>query len=93
MVFAIQAFPHEIPSTTLDEHVVIGGEYFDVLTGTYELEILDRDKYILHLYSTFEINTTFNFYAGWWAKWIMKDIQDNILRIQKSRSESVIHRQ
>ena len=29
MVFTIKAYPHEIPSTTLDEHVVIGG---DILT-------------------------------------------------------------
>ncbi|MBX2978818.1 MAG: hypothetical protein KF905_05945 [Flavobacteriales bacterium] len=87
MVFHIEARPHEIPSTTLDEHVVVGGNYFDVLQGTYELEQLGEQKFRLHLYSTFEMNTTFNFYASWWARWIMKDIQNNILRVQKIRSE------
>ena len=87
MVFDIKAYPHEIPSTTLDKHVVIGGDYFDVLEGTYELEKLDNGKKRLHLYSYFKMNTTFNFYAGWWAKWIMKDIQNNILKVQKHRSE------
>lgn len=87
MVFDIKAYPHEIPSTTLDKHVVIGGDYFDVLEGTYELEKLDNGKNRLHLYSYFKMNTTFNFYAGWWAKWIMKDIQNNILKVQKQRSE------
>lgn len=40
-----------------------------------------------HLYSYFKLNTTFNFYAGWWAKWIMKDIQYNILQVEKERAE------
>ncbi len=87
MTFTIKAFPYEIPSTTLDEHVVIGGNYFDVLNGTYEIEKLPNGKNRLHLYSHFKVKTTFNFYAGWWAKLIMKDIQNNILQIEKKRSE------
>jgi hypothetical protein len=89
MVFTIKAYPHEIPSTTMDEHVVIGGNYFDVLDGTYELERLSNKTYRLHLYSHFKLSTTFNFYASWWAKWIMKDIQNNILQIEKARAEKV----
>lgn len=88
MVFSIKAYPHEIPSTTLDEHLVIGGNYFDVLNGTYELESLGDSTYRLHLYSKFKLNTTFNFYAGWWATWIMKDIQNNILQVEKERAEN-----
>ncbi|MEY4931407.1 MAG: hypothetical protein RI909_2131 [Bacteroidota bacterium] len=87
MVFSIKAYPHEIPSTTMDEHVVIGGAYFDVLNGTYELEKLTDTTHRLHLYSHFELNTTFNFYASWWARWIMKDIQNNILQVEKQRAE------
>lgn len=89
MVFSIKAYPHEIPSTTLDEHVVIGGEYFDVMNGTYELEPLQEGVHRLHLYSTFKMNTTFNFYAGWWGTWIMKDIQNNILQVEKYRAEQI----
>ncbi|WP_232064947.1 SRPBCC family protein [Rhodocytophaga rosea] len=87
MVFTIKAYPHQIPSTTLDEHLVIGGDYFDVLNGTYELEKLPNGLHRLHLYSHFKMNTTFNFYAGWWGKWIMKDIQNNILLVEKTRAE------
>lgn len=90
MVFSIKAYPHEIPSTTMDEHVVIGGEFFDVLEGTYEIEKLENGKIRLHLKSSFEMKTTFNFYAGWWGKMIMKDIQNNILKINKKRSESEV---
>ncbi len=87
MTFQIKALPHEIPLTTMDEHLVIGGKYFDVLNGTYELERLSENTYRLHLYSIFKLNTTFNVYASWWAIYIMKDIQNNILQIEKSRSE------
>ena len=88
MVFSIKAYPHEIPSTTMDEHVVIGGQYFDILNGTYELEKIDNVTNRLHLYSHFKLTTTFNFYANWWAKWIMKDIQQNILQVEKQRAET-----
>ena len=87
MEFSIKAFPYEIPSTTLDKHVVIGGDYFDVLDGTYELQKINETTYRLHLYSHFKLTTTFNFYAGYWALWIMKDIQNNILQVIKQRAE------
>jgi hypothetical protein len=87
MHFSIKANPYEIPSTTMDKHVVIGGNYFDVLDGTYVLQQLSPGTYRLHLYSHFKMTTTFNFYASWWAGWIMKDIQNNILQVVKERAE------
>ena len=87
MFFSIKADPYEIPSTTMDKHIIIGGEYFDVLDGTYELEHLHDDLYRLQLYSHFTLRTTFNFYAGWWAGLIMKDIQNNILQVLQTRCQ------
>lgn len=87
MRFSIDANPYEIPSTTMDEHVVVGGEFFDVIDGVYELEQLDATTHRLHLYSHFSLRTSFNFYASVWARWIMLDIQDNILQVQKARAE------
>jgi hypothetical protein len=89
MVFSIKGNPYEIPSTTLDKHIMIGGDFFDVLNGTYELEKLNATTYRLHLYSHFRLNTTFNFYASYWARWIMEDIQNNILRVEKERAENM----
>jgi len=87
MAFSIRADPHTIPSTTMDEHVIIGGKYFNVLDGTYRLEQRSDSVYRLHLYSHFTMNTSFNFYASWWAGMIMKDIQNNILRVIQTRCE------
>lgn len=69
----------------MDKHVVIGGEYFEVLDGTYRLEDLGNGRCRLHLYSHFALKTDFNFYASLWAGWIMKDIQNNILRVIQTR--------
>ncbi|QKJ32175.1 hypothetical protein HQ865_21220 [Mucilaginibacter mali] len=88
MDFSIKANPYEIPSTTMDKHVVIGGDYFDVLNGTYILQQTGKGTYRLHLYSHFKLTTTFNFYASWWAGWIMSDIQNNILQVIKQRAET-----
>ncbi|RZJ55977.1 MAG: hypothetical protein EOO44_01340 [Flavobacterium sp.] len=88
MKFQIKANTFDIPSTTLDEHILIGGEYFDMLNGTYELKKISENKYNLILYSNFSMKTTFNSYAGVWGKWIMKDIQNNILKVIKQRSEN-----
>lgn len=88
MSFSITPLTDKIPPTTLDEHVTVGGKYFTVLDGTYELVPKGRDTYELVLYSHFNMNTTFNFYSGLWAKWIMQDIQNNILGIIKSRCEN-----
>ncbi|HVW59688.1 MAG TPA: hypothetical protein VHC48_06630 [Puia sp.] len=87
MYFSIKADPHAIPSTTMDEHIVIGGDYFDVLDGTYELEKTGDRNYRLHLYSHFILKTNFNFYASWWAGLIMKDIQKNILQVIRTRCQ------
>ena len=89
MNFSIKANTFEIPSTTFDEHILIGGEFFDVLQGTYRLEKIDDSKFRLHLVSEFKMNTTFNFYASIWGRWIMKDIQENILEVIKTRSEKM----
>lgn len=88
LAFDIIADPKSIPPKALDEHVMVGGKYFDVLEGKYEIEKVNDKKIILHLTSQFRISTRFNFYSGLWSKLIMKDIQENILDIIKKRSEA-----
>ncbi|MBS1663203.1 MAG: hypothetical protein JST68_19325 [Bacteroidetes bacterium] len=87
MRFSINADPSKVPPTAMDEHIVIGGAYFDVLDGTYRLERLGSGVYRLHLYSHWVLKTPLNFYASWWAGWIMKDIQNNILQVIQTRCE------
>lgn len=78
----------DIPPTTFDQHVVVGGEYFDVLSGTYELEKVTDNQFILHLSSEHRLNTRFNWYTQIWTNFFMNDIQRNILEVVKKRAES-----
>ncbi len=87
LVFAIKADPASIPPTTLDPHVTIGGQYFDVLEGRYWIEPVGEHRVILHLESTHRLSTRFNFYSRWWSDFIMRDIQNNILKIIRQRCE------
>lgn len=65
----------------------IGGPYFDVIEGRYEIEPLAEDRVILHFTSTHRLSTRFNGYGGWWTDLFMRDVQNYILRIVKARAE------
>lgn len=83
--FRIQADAH---MTRLDPHVVVGGQYFDVLQGTYEITPGSRPGTVtLNLWSRFRLNTHFNGYAGFLGDSLMRDIQNSILRVLKKRCE------
>ncbi len=86
LAFTIVADP--VPPEALDEHVTIGGPYFDVLEGEYRLEVLAPDRVRLHLSSEHRLSTRFNAYAGWWSDLVMSDIQGAILEVVKARAEA-----
>jgi hypothetical protein len=92
--FTIEPNTAAIPATTLDPHVTIGGPFFDVLTGTYELYPLKGgSSTLLRLRSQHRLSTRFNLYAGWWADHIMRSIQENILAVHKARAEAKVRLQ
>jgi len=84
LAFAIH--PEQVPSRTLDEHVTVGGQYFDVLRGEYTLESLPNGTR-LHLSSQHRISTRFNWYSQLWTDAAMRDIQGSILFVIKHRCE------
>src|SRR5688500_10006108 len=77
-----------IPTKTLDQHVTVGGEYFDVLDGTYEIVPLSADQVELRLWSTHRLSTHFNGYASLWTDFVMRQIQGNILQVVRDRAEA-----
>ena len=85
--FTIEADPDFIPHTAFDEHIIVGGRFYDVLDGTYEIEALPEGGCILHLSSTHRLSTPFNWYAGWWSEWVMSQIQGSILTVIRARCE------
>lgn len=89
LTFTIKSEPANTPLTTLDSHVVVGGRYFDTLLGEYEIEKLNDRQVRLHLFSRYRLSTRFNFYAEIWSDFLMRDIQENILQVIKSRCENL----
>ena len=87
LVFSIHADTQNIPPTTFDEHVRVGGPYFDVLEGTYQIEALGNGTIRLHLSSRQRLSTRFNAYSHLWTEYLMANLQDYILQIIKRRCE------
>jgi hypothetical protein len=87
LAFGIRADSAHIPAATLDEHVTIGGRYFDVLDGEYRLEPLANGDTLLHLTSHQRLSTDFNAYAGLWSDAVMQSLQTSILEVIQHRCE------
>jgi hypothetical protein len=85
--FTIKADTAQIPATTLDEHATIGGPYFDVLTGEYDVEEISPGMVVLHLTTQERLTTDFNSYAALWTDAVMGSIQESILQVIKKRCE------
>jgi hypothetical protein len=87
LTFRIKADTADIPPATLDEHVTIGGRFFDVIDGQYRLEPLANGDTLLHLTSHERLSTDFNAYAALWTDAVMRDLQASILEVVKHRCE------
>ena len=79
MVLSVYTDPKKIPPTVLDEHIVIGGKHINVIQDVYKVDSLPAGGSRLKLSSRFTINTPFNWYAGIWAHFLIKDILQNEL--------------
>ncbi len=88
LAFSIKAQTADIPPTTLDSHVTVGGPFFDALRGEYAIEHLPDGTSRLHLYSQHRLSTDFNWYAHLWTDAVMADIQNSILRVLRRRCEN-----
>jgi hypothetical protein len=88
IAFTIKADTEHIPSTTLDEHVTVGGRFFDVLNGEYIVQPLSNGDVLLHLSSRERLSTDFNLYAAMWSDAVMHDMQNNILHVIQHRCEA-----
>jgi hypothetical protein len=86
MAFLID--PANIPASVLDEHVTIGGPFFDVLDGAYEVVPIAPGEVELRLTTTHRLSTHFNPYAGFWTDLLMRQIQENLLHVVRTRAEA-----
>lgn len=88
LAFTFHANTDSIPRTTLDVHVTVGGEFFDVLEGRYEIVPVAPGRCELRLSSRHRLSTHLNAYSALWSDYVMGEIQRTILAVIRDRCES-----
>lgn len=78
--------PDSFPPRALDDHVRIGGRYFDLGESTYTLTPRNGGT-LLTLRMRYRVRTHFNWYAGRVADFLVGDFGDVILRFYARRAE------
>lgn len=76
------------PPGALDDHVRIGGRYFDLIDTEYTLTPLDANTTSLGIRIRYRVSTDFNWYANAVARILIGNFEDVILRFYGRRSEA-----
>ena len=79
--------PDSFPAGALDDHVVIGGHYFDLRDTAYTLAPHEGGT-TLRIDVSWRVSTRFNWYADRVAQFLLGDFSAHILRFYKARSEA-----
>lgn len=75
------------PPRALDDHVRIGGHYFDLIESSYTLMPKDQGTE-LTLRMTYRVSTQFNWYADPIARYLIGNVEEVILDFYRKRSQS-----
>ena len=75
------------PPRALDDHVRIGGDYFDLRTTSYTLEPVAGGTRVT-LRMEYRVSTRFNWYADPVAQLLIGNVEDVLLGFYKARSEA-----
>lgn len=75
------------PKGSMDDHVKIGGQYFDLYDTTFNLIPISDEITHLEIISHYSVTTDINFYGVPVAKFIANDFMSTIVQLYKSRSE------
>ncbi len=80
-------YPDSFPPKALDDHVKIGGHYFDIKSTTYSIRSIDSVSSELTVSMKYRISTQFNWYADIMANLLIENFEEVILDFYKNRSE------
>jgi hypothetical protein len=79
---------HSFPKGSMDEHVAIGGEFFDLKDTSFRLEPLNSNETRLTIVANYRVSSSINFYAVPASKVLGRDFINTILTLYKKRSEA-----
>ena len=75
------------PAGALDDHVKIGGHYFDLLDTSYTLSPAGPQATTLNITMRYRVSTQFNWYAEPLARWLIGNFEEVALRLYAQRAE------
>lgn len=78
--------PASFPAGSVDEHVLIGGKYFDLVDTSYQLTP-EANGTRLDIVIDYRVSTNFNWYSALWGGFLVEDSANAILNFYKNRSE------
>jgi hypothetical protein len=81
--------PDSFPPGSMDEHVVVGGKYFDLVDTSYTLTPLGQGTQ-LDVLVNYRVSTNFNWYSGLLAQGLIDNTASTILHFYKVRSEKTV---
>jgi hypothetical protein len=80
-------YPDSFPPGAFDQHVVMGGAYFDIDTISYSLKPAgDATKLTLSMH--YRVSTRFNWYADAVARLVLGNLEEVLLGVYQRRSEA-----
>jgi hypothetical protein len=84
--------PDSFPPRALDDHVRIGGEYFDVIDTEYSLQPGRDATTTLRVAMSYRVSTRFNWYARPIAALLVGNFEETALRFYARRAEALAAR-
>lgn len=81
--------PDSVPKGALDDHVQLGGKYFDFQNTSYRLVPVNAQQTQLILKIDYRVSTEINFYTVQIANILLNDFARVILDLYKQRSEAL----
>lgn len=82
-------YPDSFPPGSFDQHVVMGGDYFDVNSVSYSLAD-DGAGTRLTLSMDYRVSTRFDWYADAVAKLVLGNLEKTLLRVYEDRAVATV---
>lgn len=79
--------PESFPKGSLDDHLKMGGAYFNLLTTDYQLDAVNPQQTKMVLIIDYRLSTEVNWYADLWTRYVLNEFSDVVLNIYKRRLE------
>jgi hypothetical protein len=79
-------YEDSFPARAMDDHVRIGGSYFDLIDTSYTLQSAEKSQTRLVVRFQYRLSTRFNWYAGPILEHLLENAADTYLELYRDRA-------